>query len=112
GFYQLDKPLLQRWREALAREPKHFEAVLRRLERNDVHLSEHENGLKRMPRGFEAHAQSPLAEYFRRNSFMASETLSDADVGGPHLIERMVAFAKRAKPLLEYGWSLEGRAAP
>jgi uncharacterized protein (TIGR02453 family) len=107
GFYQLDKPLLQRWREAMASEPKAFEGVLRRLERNDLSVTEGEDQLKRMPRGFEAHAQSPLAKYFLRHSFMASENLTDADVSSAGLIERMVSLAKRAKPLLDYGWDLE-----
>jgi len=110
GFYQLDRPLLVQWREAMAREPKVFEGVLRRLERNDLSLSEQEDQLKRMPRGFEAYADGPLAKFFLRSSFMASEKLPDADLSNARVIERMVSLAKRAKPLLDYGWSLEATA--
>lgn len=106
GFYQLDKPLLQRWRESMANEPKRFQSVLRGLEKNDVSLSEEEVALKRMPRGFEAHADSPIAQYFRTSSFMVSERLSDDDVMDGTLIDRSVGLAKAAKPLLEFGWSL------
>ena len=106
AFYQIDKPLLQRWRAAMASEPKRFEAVLRALERNGLRLSEPEDALKRMPRGFEAHADSSIAKYFRFPSFIVSETLSDEDIASTRLIERMVSLAKRAKPLLDYGWSL------
>jgi len=105
GFYRLDKPYLQRWRESMAQNAKKFESALRTLDRNGLSLSESEDRLKRMPRGFEAQAESPLAPYFRRSSFMVSENLSDAQVCSPQIIERMVDGAKRAKPLLEYGWS-------
>jgi uncharacterized protein (TIGR02453 family) len=106
GFYQLDKDPLQRWREAMARDPKRFQSVLRALERNDIALSDSETGLKRMPRGFEALADSPIAAYFKIGTFMASEKLSDVDVAGAGLIEKSLALVKKAKPLLEYGWDV------
>lgn len=106
GFYQLDKAALQRWREAMASDPKRFQSVLRTLERNDLALSEQEDALKRMPRGFEALAESPIAAYFRIGTFMVSEKLSDGDLADAGLIERCVALAKKAKPLLEYGWDV------
>ena len=106
AFYEIEKPLLQRWRAAMASTPKRFEAVLRALERNSLQLSEPEEALKRMPRGFEAYADSPIAKYFRFPSFIVSETLSDEEIESPRVVERMVSLAKRAKPLLDYGWSL------
>ena len=106
AFYEIDKPLLQRWREAMAADPKRFGTMLRALGRNDLQLSEGHEALKRMPRGFEAMAESPIAKYFRQSSFTVSEDLSDSDVCSPKLIDRMVALAKRSKPLLEYGWSV------
>ncbi len=108
AFYQLDKPLLQRWRAAMAKEPAVFERVLRALERNGTRIAEQEDALKRMPRGFEAQADSPIAKYFRQPSFVASETLSDDDVMDKQLIERSVRLAKKAKLLLEYGWRILG----
>lgn len=105
GFYHLDKPYLQRWRESMAENPTKFETALRTLGRNGFTLSESEEQLKRMPRGFEAHANSTLAPYFRRSSFIVSENVKDADVCSPQIIDRIVDGAKRAKPLLEYGWS-------
>jgi uncharacterized protein (TIGR02453 family) len=106
GFYQLDKVPLQLWREAMARDPKRFQSVLRALERNDIALSGSEPALKRMPRGFEALADGPIAAYFKIGTFMASEKLSDVDVAGAGLIERSLALVKKAKPLLEYGWDV------
>lgn len=106
GFYQLDKEPLQRWREAMASDPKRFQSVLRALDRNGLELSHQEPVLKRMPRGFEALAESPIASYFKIGTFMVSDKLSDKDVAGAGLIEKCLALVKKAKPLLEYGWSV------
>lgn len=104
GFYQLDKEPLQRWRETMASDPKRFQGVLRALERNELTLSHQEPTLKRMPRGFEALADSPIAGYFKIGTFMVSDQLSDADLTGAGLIERTITLVKKAKPLLVYGW--------
>jgi uncharacterized protein (TIGR02453 family) len=109
AFYQLDKPLLQRWREAMASDPKRFQSVLRALERNGARIGEQRDALKRMPRGFEPFAESPIAEYFRIPSFTVSQELSDADVSDRRLVAKSIDLVKKAKPLLEYGWNvLEG----
>jgi uncharacterized protein (TIGR02453 family) len=105
GFYQLDKEPLQRWREAMASDPRRFQNVVRALERNGLAMADREPELKRMPRGFEELAESPIADYFKVGTFMVSEKLSDADVADAGLIEKSVALVKKAKPLLEYGWS-------
>ena len=106
AFYELDKPALQRWRTAMAKDPKRFQAMLRALERNGLKLSEGHADLKRMPRGFEAYADSPVAKYFRYGSFNVGQELTDKDVSTRRLVDRMVALAKKAKPLMEYGNSL------
>ncbi len=105
GFYQLDKGPLQHWREAMASDPRRFQNVLRALQRNGLALSEEHEALKRMPRGFEALAESPIARYFKIGTFMVSEKLSDANLADKRLIEKSVALVKKAKPLLEYGWA-------
>ena len=106
AYYELEKPHLTRWRNAMAKDPKRFQAMLRALERNGLKLSHGHETLKRMPRGFEAHADSPIAKYFRLDSFIVSEQLSEKDVSSRRLIDRMVALAKKAKPLLSYGRDL------
>jgi uncharacterized protein (DUF2461 family) len=90
----------------MAAAPKKFQAMLRALERNGARLSEPENTLKRMPRGFETLAGSPIAAYFRYPSFIVSEQLSDPEVMRADLVQRIVGLAKQAKPLLDYGWKL------
>ena len=103
AFYQLDKEPLLRWRTALAKDPQRFQSMLHALARNGLKISEESESLKRMPRGFEAYADSPIAKYFRFSSFIVSERLSDKDVSSKRVIERMVRLAKKAKPLMEYG---------
>jgi len=105
AFYQLDKDALLRWRNAMAADPKRFQSVLRALERNGVAISQHE-ALKRMPRGFEEHKESPIAAYFRLGSFIVSEQLRDEDVMDKRLLDKAVSLAKKSKPLLEYGWEI------
>lgn len=106
AFYQLENPTLFRWRTAMAKNPKRFQTMLRSLERNGLKLSIEHESLKRMPRGFEAQGDSPIERYFRLGSFTVGEQLSDKDVSSKRLVERIVAFAKRSKPLLEYGRSI------
>lgn len=106
AFYQLDKEPLTLWRETMATDPKRFQRVLSVLERNGVAIAEQEDALKRMPRGFEAFAESAIADYFRLPSFIVSEKLSDADVTSANIVAKSIDLAKRAKPLLEYGWSI------
>jgi uncharacterized protein (TIGR02453 family) len=106
AFYELDKPELQRWRTEMAKNPKRFQSMLQALERNGLKLSVEHEALKRMPRGFESSADSPIARYFRLGSFTVGEELSDKDVTSKKLIERVVGLAKKAKPLLDYGRSV------
>jgi uncharacterized protein (TIGR02453 family) len=106
AFYELDPATLFRWRSSIAKDPKRFQSMLRALERNGLKISEEHATIKRMPRGFEALADSPMAKYFRLGSFNVSQNLSDADISSRRLIARMVAFAKTAKPLMEYGRAL------
>jgi uncharacterized protein (TIGR02453 family) len=106
AFYQLEKPALMRWRNAMAERPERFQAMLKALAKNGLAISEDGDSLKRMPRGFEAQAGSPIEKYFRIGSFVVSERLTDQDVSGRRLIDKMVALAKKAKAFLAYGRDL------
>lgn len=107
AFYELDKPVLQRWRAEMARNPKRFQTMLQALQRNGLKLSVEHEALKRMPRGFESSADSPIARYFRLGSFTVGEDLSEKDVTSRQLIVRVIDLARRAKPLLDYGRSID-----
>ncbi len=109
AFYQLERPLLQRWRETMAREPRSFSAVLRALDRNGVTIegpAQTEDALTRMPRGYTELEQSPLAPYFRLRSFVVRRSLPPEALLSAEIVSRIVELARAGKPLLEFGWRL------
>ncbi len=110
AFYLIEAPMLARWRTEMARRPARFTRVLAALAKRGLVIDGPEawdDSLKRMPRGFEDQAESELAPYFRLRSFCARRKLSDADVSSAALVDAIVAIARDAKPLLDFGWSLD-----
>jgi uncharacterized protein (TIGR02453 family) len=108
AFYQLDPPLVARWRRAIAGEPKRFRAMLRALEKSGLHVTKpdgHEGSLKRVPPGF-AGVPEDVADYLRLKSFNASRDLSDEEITDPRLVDTVARFAKEALPLFRYGWGV------
>ena len=105
GFWMPERPFLQAWRDRMAREPKEFSQVLRSLQKGGVEWLEGYS-LKRMPKGFEAQAGTPLESYFKRQVYIVRERLSERDFNSPAIAERIARFALAAKPLLDYGWRL------
>ena len=110
AFYLIERPMLQRWRRAMAERPAAFARVLAALRRAGLEImgpAEWDDALSRMPRGFEAHAASELAPYFRLRSFCVHRDIAQRDVTSATLVERSVAMAKDCRPLLDFGWSLD-----
>jgi uncharacterized protein (TIGR02453 family) len=109
AFYDLDKALLQRWRMAMAEDPKTFTAVIKRLSRSKLEIispEDEEDALQRMPRGFNHLAQTPLGPYFRLRHFLIHDDLDATTLSSRRLIDRSVSFVERGLPLLSYGWRL------
>jgi len=46
-----------------------------------------------------------VADYVCWKSFTAHALLGDVEMQSPALVERIVGFARRALPLLEWGWA-------
>ncbi len=110
AFYRIEKPMLERWRRAMLARSAEFTKVLKHLERRGVPLRGPEaddDSLVRMPRGFDEDAAGSLAPYFRLRSFIVERQLADRDLGSAALVEHIVTLAKDARPLLDFGWSLE-----
>ena len=109
AFYRIEKPMLQRWRAAMAARPAAFRRVVGALAKKGLTIDgpdSDDDSLARMPRGFEGCSASDLAPYFRLRSFCADRALEDRDVATRALVDRIVELARDAKPLLEYGWAL------
>jgi uncharacterized protein (TIGR02453 family) len=109
AFWQIDKPLLWRWRAAMDERPAEFARVVADLRRSRLSIElpdEQDDALSRLPRGFAHLAQSPLEPYFRLRHFLIHEPLAPSEIGSRKLIDKAVRFVERSIPLLAYGWRL------
>ena len=107
GFWMPERGFLQAWRESMARdEGKRFLAVEKSLKKAGLGLST-EGRLTRLPRGYDAHAESAIADGLRLTSFVAVRDLRQEECRSAELVDVICEFAMGAKPLLEYGWGLQ-----
>ena len=103
GFYQPEPPALAKLREAAARAPNPYKAMIAKLAKAKLPLSE-EDALKRTPRGFEAVDDPAILAAARRRHFICRRTVPEKAILEPALAESFCAFAGDAMPLLEWGW--------
>jgi uncharacterized protein (DUF2461 family) len=100
-----ERPFVQAWRNAMASDPKRFTRVLSALEKRGLDLGR-ERPLTRLPRGFEAQADSPLADVFKLVSYIVHRPVEAAEYSSEKMVDVATEFALAARPLLEYGWGL------
>jgi len=105
GFWMPERPFVEAWRAAMAREPRKFLAVVASLAKHGIELSV-EKPLQRLPRGYCQHEGTPIEEHLKLVSYTTHRKLKAAEVSSPKLIELVADFAVAAKPLLDYGWGL------
>ena len=74
------------------------------LDKAKVRFRETES-LKRLPRGFETVAEPAIAAAVLRKSHVGSKPIDPAKLASPRLVDDLVAFARQALPLLEWGWA-------
>ena len=111
GFWHPEPALLLRLRRAIAAAPDEFLAIADALAAAGSPLTS-DAKLSRPPRGIELAEDHRAAAYVCWKSFTAHATLRDEEVQSPALIERIVAFARTALPLLEWGWAAADDEAP
>jgi uncharacterized protein (TIGR02453 family) len=104
GYYRPEPPQLKAMRSAIAEDTDGFGRMIKALKANGLELGRGEP-LARMPKGFEAFADSPVAEPIRFRSFVVSKPLADDDLERRDLPEVVVRFAESALPLLTFFWS-------
>jgi uncharacterized protein (TIGR02453 family) len=105
GFWMPERPFVQAWRNAMATHPKPFSRVLSALEKHGLDLVR-ERSLTRLPRGFEAQTDSPLADVFKLTSYIVHRAVEATEYSSEKMIDIGADFALAARPLLEYGWAL------
>jgi uncharacterized protein (TIGR02453 family) len=105
GFWMPERPFLQAWRNAMLADPKLFLRLVKSLAKNDLEFSG-EARLTRLPRGFDNHAKSEIAEFLKLTSYEVWQKLQPGDYQSPRLVTVVTNFALATRPLLEFGWRL------
>jgi len=104
GFYNPEPPQLANIRAAMARDPVGWKRMLAKLAKSGLALSD-EYALTRLPRGYEGTDDETLAAGLKLKSIICTRPIAEAQLARPQLIPDLVAFAKDALPLLEWGWN-------
>ena len=107
GFWRLDPPTLTAWRRRMVDDPDEWLAIVEPYEGDaDAAYMRTISALKTMPRGFKQDADSPVAEWVRWKSFLLTRPVADADAKSRSFVDIIREHARKAIPLLEYGWEL------
>ena len=111
AWWQPEPALLLAMRKAIATQPDKFRAMVKALKKNGLEL-ETEGRMKRTPRGFEQISEPDLTDAIRNRHFVVQHVIDPAGIHGAQLVDELVDFTLRAKPLLGWGRAIEGGAAP
>jgi len=111
GFWHPEPALLTKLRRAILDDPDGFLDMLERLAARGYKVTT-DAQLGRLPRGFEAAKDSPVADYLCWKTFIVDVPLSDAEMQSPDLIGRIIDIALATRPLLDWGWAAEADDIP
>jgi uncharacterized protein (TIGR02453 family) len=103
GFYHADPSELTRLRDGIAYGAKEFLALEAHLKANGLEFSREES-LARLPRGYDAFADSPVAWALKLRNFVVHRPIKPAALRKPALVGDIADFAATTLPLLEFGW--------
>lgn len=109
AWWQPEAALLLAMRRAIATQPDKFRAMVKALKKNGLELDS-EGCMKRTPRGFEHVTDADLVAAIRNRHFVVRHAIDPAGIHGPALVDELVDFTVRAKPLLDWGRAIEVRA--
>ncbi|MBZ9994557.1 TIGR02453 family protein [Mesorhizobium sp. BH1-1-4] len=110
AWWSPEPALLLAIRRAIETKPEKFRGMVKALARNGLVLDT-DGCMKRTPRGFEHVADADLVAAIRNRHFVVRHAIDPANIHGPELVEELVDFTTRAKPLLDWGRAIEGKAA-
>jgi uncharacterized protein (TIGR02453 family) len=109
AWWQPEAALLLAMRRAIEVWPERFRAMAKALAKNGLELDA-EGGMKRTPRGFEHVEDADLVAAIRNRHFVVRHAIDPAGIHGPALVDELVDFTLRARPLLDWGRAIEGKA--
>ena len=96
-------------RKAIATRPAEFRKLVATLKKNGLEL-ETEGRMKRTPRGFEQVDGRRSRRGRPQPAFLSSSTSSiRPESTTPALVDELVDFTMRAKPLLDWGRAIQGK---
>lgn len=104
GFYLYERPNIEVFRRAIVADPAKWAKVEKALDKAGLRLAPG-HAAKRMPKGFEAHAGTPLEPVLKRTQWFARRPLTGEEITSPALPETLAAFVADALPLLSFGWA-------
>ncbi|OHV90762.1 DUF2461 domain-containing protein [Mesorhizobium sp. ORS 3428] len=110
AWWQPGPELLQAMRKAIVTKPAAFRAMITALEKGGLALDPGD-ALKRAPRGFEEIGEDDLAQAVRNRHFLVRNEIDPATIYSPALVDDLVGFTLRAKPLLDWGRAIQGTAS-
>ncbi len=102
GFHMPEPPQLLAMRSAIRATPSGWQKMVAALEKGGLRLGDSEMA-SRLPRGFEDMKGSPVEDALRLKNYIAEVPLAEADLARPALVDTIADFARRARPLLDYG---------
>ena len=111
GFYGPEPDDLDALRQAIVASPKAWAKTEAALQKAGLALSR-EHALSRVPKGFEAHAGSKLADVLRLKSLVVRRPIEPDMLFTPGLIDEVIGFARAGEELLSFGRNAidQGRA--
>jgi uncharacterized protein (DUF2461 family) len=102
GFYQLPTTGLGAIRDRILARPDEFSGIRAALDKKGLPLM-FDNTLKTMPRGYAQHEDHPQADALKLKSFVVSQDQPRETWTSGDIVERMVAMAEAAGPLITFG---------
>jgi uncharacterized protein (TIGR02453 family) len=106
AWWQPEAALLLAIRRSIAAQPDRFRAMVAALKKKGLELDT-EGGMKRTPRGFEHIEDADLVAAIRNRHFVVRHKIDPAGIHGPELVDELVDFTSRARPLLDWGRAIE-----
>ena len=110
AWWQPSPELLLAMRKAIANRPVEFRALIAALKKNGLGLDT-EDSMKRTPRGFEYVTEADLVAAIRNRHFAVRHAIDPAGIHGPALVDELVDFTLRARPLLDWGRAIQGKVS-
>lgn len=106
AWWQPEAALLLAIRRSIAAQPDRFRTMVAALKKKGLELDT-EGCMKRTPRGFEHVEDTDLVAAIRNRHFVVRHVIDPEGIHGPELVDELVDFTLRAKPLLDWGRAIE-----